>query len=201
MSLVRDNCLVPTYDAPELAYVKTSTSQQYVPDVFYKEKDKYGNEVTSIARPLPVEYLIVDVPAAMPKEPRYTFRTPNGKAKQLFPIENRLDQVQVWRIWWLIDWLIEWMNEWLMDQLIVRLIDFVLLSCFTDQPQTLKEFSNFSIGRRSAVAVRDPVSQVAVFGRNFRLSRSDFHGVFGDCHASGTNSCSFFAHLFVTIFF
>ncbi|OQV20703.1 Nuclear protein localization protein 4-like protein [Hypsibius exemplaris] len=93
MSLVRDNCLVPTYDAPELAYVKTSTSQQYVPDVFYKEKDKYGNEVTSIARPLPVEYLIVDVPAAMPKEPRYTFKPP-GKGKQLFPVENRLDQIQ-----------------------------------------------------------------------------------------------------------
>lgn len=93
MSLVRDNCLVPTYDAPELAYVKESSSQQYVPDVFYKEKDEYGNEVTRLSRPLPVEYLIVDLPASMPIEPKYTFRLPTGKT--LFPVENRIDQKQV----------------------------------------------------------------------------------------------------------
>lgn len=36
MGLVRDECLIPTYDAPELGYVKESSNQQYVPDVFYK---------------------------------------------------------------------------------------------------------------------------------------------------------------------
>lgn len=36
MALVRDDCLVPTLDAPELGYVRESTSEQYVPDVFYK---------------------------------------------------------------------------------------------------------------------------------------------------------------------
>lgn len=36
MALVRDNCLLPTIDAPELAYVRESTNEQYVPDVFYK---------------------------------------------------------------------------------------------------------------------------------------------------------------------
>ena len=36
MALVRDDCLIPTVDAPELAYVKESTNEQYVPDVFYK---------------------------------------------------------------------------------------------------------------------------------------------------------------------
>ena len=35
MALVRDNCLVPTIDAPELGYVKESNNEQYVPDVFY----------------------------------------------------------------------------------------------------------------------------------------------------------------------
>lgn len=39
MSLVRDNCLVPTKDAPELGYVKESSGKQYVPDVFYKVSD------------------------------------------------------------------------------------------------------------------------------------------------------------------
>lgn len=36
MALVRDGCLVPTKDAPELGYVPESTDKKYVPDVFYK---------------------------------------------------------------------------------------------------------------------------------------------------------------------
>ena len=36
MALVRDECLIPTKDAPELGYVKESSNEQYVPDVFYK---------------------------------------------------------------------------------------------------------------------------------------------------------------------
>ena len=35
--------------------------------------DKYGNEVTQLARPLPVEYLLVDLPAAFPVELAFTF--------------------------------------------------------------------------------------------------------------------------------
>jgi len=38
MALVTDDCLIPTRDAPELGYVKESTNEQYVPDVFYKVK-------------------------------------------------------------------------------------------------------------------------------------------------------------------
>lgn len=36
MALVRDDCLIPTRDAPELGYIKESSNEQYVPDVFYK---------------------------------------------------------------------------------------------------------------------------------------------------------------------
>ena len=36
MALVRDDCLVPTLDALELGYIRESTPEQYVPDVFYK---------------------------------------------------------------------------------------------------------------------------------------------------------------------
>ena len=36
MALVRDDCLVPTLDAPELGFIRESTSEQYVPDVLYK---------------------------------------------------------------------------------------------------------------------------------------------------------------------
>lgn len=35
MALVKDNILVPTYDAPELGYVKETTKEQFVPEVFY----------------------------------------------------------------------------------------------------------------------------------------------------------------------
>nr|SVE74169.1 EOG090X05T8 [Daphnia barbata] len=35
-ALVRDECLVPTKDAPELAYARQSTAEVYIPDVYYK---------------------------------------------------------------------------------------------------------------------------------------------------------------------
>ena len=38
MALVRDDCLIPTKDVPELGYIKESSNEQYVPDVFYKVK-------------------------------------------------------------------------------------------------------------------------------------------------------------------
>uniref|UniRef100_A0AAG5CY80 Nuclear protein localization protein 4 homolog n=1 Tax=Anopheles atroparvus TaxID=41427 RepID=A0AAG5CY80_ANOAO len=89
MALVRDNCLIPTKDAPELGYIRESSDQQYVPDVYYKEKDVYGNEVQRLGRPLPVEYLLVDVPASTPLVPLYTFHV-RKDAKGYFPVENRL---------------------------------------------------------------------------------------------------------------
>lgn len=36
MALVKDDCLIPTKDAPELGYIKESSNEQYVPDVFFK---------------------------------------------------------------------------------------------------------------------------------------------------------------------
>ncbi|CAG03056.1 unnamed protein product, partial [Tetraodon nigroviridis] len=84
MALVRDECLLPCKDAPELGFAKESSPEQYVPDVFYKDKDKFGNDVTFLARPLPVEYLIIDITTTFPKDPQYTF-----SSAQRFPIENR----------------------------------------------------------------------------------------------------------------
>ncbi|KAG1669348.1 Nuclear protein localization protein 4 [Nymphon striatum] len=51
------------------------------------EKDSYGNEVTKLARPLPVEYLLIDVPVSTPVEPQFTFNY-SAVAKK-FPVENR----------------------------------------------------------------------------------------------------------------
>lgn len=43
MALVRDDCLIPTKDAPELGYIKESSNEQYVPDVFYKVRKNFWN--------------------------------------------------------------------------------------------------------------------------------------------------------------
>lgn len=43
MALVRDECLLPCKDAPELGYVKESSSEQYVPDVFYKVNTRWAS--------------------------------------------------------------------------------------------------------------------------------------------------------------
>lgn len=56
-----------------------------MPDVFYKDIDKFGNEITQLARPLPVEYLIIDITTTFPKDPVYTFSI----SQNPFPIENR----------------------------------------------------------------------------------------------------------------
>uniref|UniRef100_A0A671N8G5 Nuclear protein localization protein 4 homolog n=1 Tax=Sinocyclocheilus anshuiensis TaxID=1608454 RepID=A0A671N8G5_9TELE len=84
MALVRDECLLPCKDVPELGYAKESSTEQYVPDVFYKDKDKFSNDITYLARPLPVEYLIIDITTTFPKDPVFTF-----SSTFRFPIENR----------------------------------------------------------------------------------------------------------------
>jgi nuclear protein localization family protein 4 len=45
--------------------------------------------VTKIARPLPVDYLIIDLPAAFAKETMFTFNENSKHLKTRFPIENR----------------------------------------------------------------------------------------------------------------
>ena len=87
MALVRDDCMIPTKDAPELGYIKESTANHYVPDVYYKLVDEYKNEKTQLARPLPTEYLLLDVPVSAPKTPTRTFNQLSDKKP--FPVENR----------------------------------------------------------------------------------------------------------------
>ncbi|XP_059473538.1 nuclear protein localization protein 4 homolog [Neocloeon triangulifer] len=96
MALVRDNCLVPTKDAPELGYIRIQGDNEFVPDVFYKVTDEFKNEVQRRARPLPVEYLLVDVPASTPLNPQYTFLANQSvHNKNPFPNENRLVDKQI----------------------------------------------------------------------------------------------------------
>jgi len=57
--------------------------------------DKYGNEVTQLARPLPVEYLLVDLPAAFPVDLAFTlYADPNVRS---FAMAHRSDigEIQV----------------------------------------------------------------------------------------------------------
>ncbi|KAK7507678.1 hypothetical protein BaRGS_00001613 [Batillaria attramentaria] len=121
MALVRDDCLIPTKDVPELGYVKESSNEQYVPDVFYKGKDSYGNEVTHLARPLPVEYLLVDMPCAFPADFQYTFKTLDGL--RTFPAENRehMGETQDFNA------LVQYMEQYSPNQFLRAMSDFHLL--------------------------------------------------------------------------
>ncbi|XP_023366942.1 nuclear protein localization protein 4 homolog [Otolemur garnettii] len=51
----------------------------------FQDIDKFGNEITQLARPLPVEYLIIDITTTFPKDPVHTFSI----SQNPFPIENR----------------------------------------------------------------------------------------------------------------
>uniref|UniRef100_A0A0N5AGC4 Nuclear protein localization protein 4-like protein n=1 Tax=Syphacia muris TaxID=451379 RepID=A0A0N5AGC4_9BILA len=88
-ALVDANVLCPT-SCPELAYIreKPLNPKHYIPDVHYTEKNEYGVETRRDGRPMPVEFMLVDVPAGMPKEPNFTFHAVSSKELS-FPIENR----------------------------------------------------------------------------------------------------------------
>lgn len=88
MALVRDDILSPAKEHPGQAYVKSSSAEQYVPDVFFREKDKYGNVVCKEARPLPVEYLLLQLPTGTPRDGTQPL-LPGGLLEPRFPIANR----------------------------------------------------------------------------------------------------------------
>ncbi|KAK5641222.1 hypothetical protein RI129_009769 [Pyrocoelia pectoralis] len=121
MALVKDNCLIPTKDAPELGYVRESSEKQYVPDVYYKEKDSYGNEVSRLGRPLPVDYLLLDVPASTPLTPQYTFNS--DISKKSFPVENRLVDGHIQDF----NALTQYMSQFLPSEFLTAVSDFHLL--------------------------------------------------------------------------
>ncbi|XP_013192825.1 nuclear protein localization protein 4 homolog [Amyelois transitella] len=83
-ALVRDGVLLPTRDAPELGYIRDSADAQYVPDVYYKERDAYGNEVGVSAKRVPVAYLLVDVPCGVAVD-----GAPAFSARAAFPPAHR----------------------------------------------------------------------------------------------------------------
>jgi hypothetical protein len=53
-----------------------------------QEKNEYGLEVMRHGRPMPGEYLLVDVPTATPVQPLATFSVPR-EGTLPFPLENR----------------------------------------------------------------------------------------------------------------
>ncbi|CAG9773916.1 unnamed protein product [Ceutorhynchus assimilis] len=71
----------------EITRIESSTKDE-LSERSKNEKDSYGNEVSRLARPLPVEYLLVDVPASTPVTPTYSFNP--DSTKQPFPDFNAL---------------------------------------------------------------------------------------------------------------
>ncbi|KAG7209634.1 hypothetical protein KM043_011281 [Ampulex compressa] len=90
-------------------------------DYLNPEKDSYGNEVPRLARPLPVEYLLVDVPASTPLTPQFTFYASDVITP--FLIENRLVDGQVQEF----SSLCTYMQQFNPDQFLEATSDFHLL--------------------------------------------------------------------------
>ncbi|KAJ3115458.1 nuclear protein localization protein 4 [Phlyctochytrium bullatum] len=83
MALTRDEVIEASTE-PSLLRVKASDAEHYVPEVFYKYKNKYGLMVQEAAKPTcPVEYLLVTLSHGFPQEPKPLF-LPSS-----FPTENR----------------------------------------------------------------------------------------------------------------
>lgn len=86
--MVEADILCPTNHF-ELASVRENplNEKHYITDVQFTEKNEYGAEVQRNGKPMPVEFLLVDVPVGMPIEPCMTFNV--TRAEKDFPIENR----------------------------------------------------------------------------------------------------------------
>lgn len=84
-------------------------------------KDQYGNEVSRLARPLPVEYLLVDVPASTPLTPIYTFTA--RETKEMFPVENRFIDGQLQDF----NALSAYISKWAPNEFLEAISDFHLL--------------------------------------------------------------------------
>ncbi|KAJ3332830.1 nuclear protein localization protein 4 [Blyttiomyces sp. JEL0837] len=84
VAMTRDKIIEASVD-PSLMRVKASSNEQYIPEVFYKYKNKYGIMVKEPAKPtFPVEYLLVTLSHGFPQDPKPLFR-----ADPPFAIENR----------------------------------------------------------------------------------------------------------------
>jgi len=94
MDLVKSEIIIPTLDAPELAYVKESDEETFIPDIYYKYIDEYNNELKKLARPMPVEYLLIDMTVTMPFEDKFEYSWSKRDSLPSFPIENRPSEPQ-----------------------------------------------------------------------------------------------------------
>lgn len=104
-AMVDADILCPTQTHPELAWIreKPLNEKHYITDVQYTEKDEYGAEVRRNGRPMPVEYLLVDVPCGVRKEPSNTFspllaisienRSNIGQTQELNDLAKQLDSL------------------------------------------------------------------------------------------------------------
>uniref|UniRef100_A0A915LYZ9 Uncharacterized protein n=1 Tax=Meloidogyne javanica TaxID=6303 RepID=A0A915LYZ9_MELJA len=74
-AMVEANILCPTKTHPELAWARETplNEKHYITSVQYTEKNERGEEVFRDGRPMPVGYLLVDVPCGVRKVPNYTF--------------------------------------------------------------------------------------------------------------------------------
>lgn len=98
-----------------------------------------------MARPLPVEYLLVDIPASTPRTPIYNFTARDDRKN--FPVENRLLDGQLQDFHSLSQYLAQWKPE----EFLEAVSDFHLL-CY--------------LSRMDALPMRDSMSSLLEAIRN-----------------------------------
>uniref|UniRef100_H0XCQ9 Nuclear protein localization protein 4 homolog n=1 Tax=Otolemur garnettii TaxID=30611 RepID=H0XCQ9_OTOGA len=85
VKFIHCSTLVPCKDTVTKSLMKSVSSYEFISKALFEDIDKFGNEITQLARPLPVEYLIIDITTTFPKDPVHTFSI----SQNPFPIENR----------------------------------------------------------------------------------------------------------------
>lgn len=88
--------------------------------ISFQLKDQYNNEVSRIGRPLPVEYLLIDVPVSTPRQPMYTF---TARDRDMFPVENRYIDNHLQNF----DALSAYISKWAPNKFLDAISDFHLL--------------------------------------------------------------------------
>jgi nuclear protein localization family protein 4 len=81
-ALIKADIILATTQ-PSMLHVNDNNGKRYVPDIYYLKINEYGLEVKTNAKPtFPVEFLLVSLSSAFPKEPQPQFQSH-------FTIENR----------------------------------------------------------------------------------------------------------------
>ncbi|XP_063720668.1 nuclear protein localization protein 4 homolog isoform X3 [Symsagittifera roscoffensis] len=123
-ALVREGLISALPGSPELAWVSESTEEKPLPGLYFEAVGQDGVHRKYNARPLPVDHILVSVPAEFPLTQEYTFKV---HGKKPFPIEHREEMHEVQDL----DTLNKYLCQFTHEEFLVAISDFHLLVYLT----------------------------------------------------------------------